>query len=483
LHRLDSFKSNDVNHKSLSSASRGNRHAVVIGGGMAGLLAARVLRDHFQQVTIVERDQLSSGAEHRPALPQDRHGHVLLASGLAVLKRLFPTIQADLAQAGAVELDWAADLSLMGHHGWYPEFTCGVTGYSCSRALLEWLVRRAVLSDKRVSKRDGCDIRGLLFCSDRSCVSGVCVFDGRKSDEFELPAELVVDAGGRNSPLSQWLVNEGFPQVPESTVNNAAGYASRWYRPNPGSHHMWRALKIMPQPPDDRRGATVLPIEGGQWIITLSGVEADCPPTDARGFTEFARDLRTSLVGQLIDHGEPTSDVFGFRNATCRLRRYERVRRWPAGLITLGDAVCTVSPLYGQGMSLAAIAGQTLANCLDRADGKDVTSHRFSARFQKCLAAANADAWMMMLEHELRWDTRDGRRPSWRIRLLQAYVDRLSQLSVDDSGVYRTVVEVMHLTRPPVAIGRPGILWRMLFGSSQITSTALVKPGLKKPVH
>jgi 2-polyprenyl-6-methoxyphenol hydroxylase-like FAD-dependent oxidoreductase len=175
------------------TSNRNRNRVVVIGGSMAGLLATRVLADHYEQVILVERDNFPPPGEQRRGVPQGRHTHGLLASGRQVLDRLFPGISDQLTQNGAVEGDIVRDSR------WFMEGAClsrpesGLNGLLMSRPLLEGAVRTRVLSLPNVTTRQNCDVEGLAATPDNRCVTGV------KTDGQVVPADLVVDASGRGS--------------------------------------------------------------------------------------------------------------------------------------------------------------------------------------------------------------------------------------------------------------------------------------------
>src|SRR5215813_14255611 len=127
-----------MNH---TEATVKGKHAIIIGASMAGLLAGRVASDHFEQVTIIERDLLPAGAQARKGVPQGHHAHVILSNGSMILEDLFPGLFASLIESGAVKTDAAADFGWYQFGTWRSQVQSGVPVYCLSRPLLESRVR------------------------------------------------------------------------------------------------------------------------------------------------------------------------------------------------------------------------------------------------------------------------------------------------------------------------------------------------------
>jgi 2-polyprenyl-6-methoxyphenol hydroxylase-like FAD-dependent oxidoreductase len=433
------------------------RHAVVIGGSMAGLLAARVLTTYFQRVTIVERDRLPDGPEPRKGVPQARHTHVLLTRGQRILSRLFPDITGALASEGAPLLDWTQDCRLFTNGGWRPRFPSDIRAYACSRDLLECLVRWRVLADPRVATIQECDVVGLLADRSRSRAAGVQLryreTAQRTDGTGELAADLVVDASGRDSKAPQWLNDLGYPAPPETRINSFLGYASRFYRPPEERRFDWKLLMVTATPPQGTRGALILPVEGGRWHVTLGGVARDYPPTDEDGFLSFARSLPDASVYDAIHAATPLSGIAGYRRTENRLRHYEQMERWLDGFVVVGDAVCAFNPVYGQGMTVAAMGAEALDRCLRARWPAGLAG--FSRRFQQDLARVNATPWLLATGADLRFPQTVGGQTGPLQRLTQRYIDQVLATGRDVPRVHKRFVEVLHFIRPPAALISP----------------------------
>jgi 2-polyprenyl-6-methoxyphenol hydroxylase-like FAD-dependent oxidoreductase len=450
-----------------------NHQALVIGGSMAGLLAGRVLADYFEQVTIVERDHFPDGPEFRKGIPQARHVHVLLKRGEQALERFFPGLGDELTAAGVPVIDWTADTLALGARGWLPRFPSGIVGHSPSRDLLEWSIRRRLRQDGRVQFLEAHDAIGLLSSADKTAVAGVKIrarneAEHAPGEERDLPADFVVDASGRDSRLPAWLESLGYVRPQETVINSFMGYASRIYQRPSDTGIDWKVLLLARHPPQVRHGGVIYELEGNRWIVTLAGAPRDYPPTDEAGFLEFARTLASPKLYEAIKDAQPLSPIYGFRKTENHLRYYERLARWPEGLVVTGDALCAFNPVYGQGMSVAALDAETLEQALREQQARypagDLTG--LARRAQRALAKAAARSWQTATSADFRYPETEGGKASGRDKLLYRYGDGVRALAGEDRAVYRTFIEVAHLLKPSSALLKPGIALRVLSGSA-----------------
>lgn len=438
------------------------RKALVIGGSIAGLLAAQVLTKHFDHVTIVERDRLSKEPEQRQGVPQAQHLHVLLTRGKQILEQLFPGIEAELAESGAPAIDWIADCSWLGFSGWAPRFHSDLVSHTCSRNLLEWTIRRRLAANNLVEFMEAGQVTSLLSNADNTSITGVRVrLD--KEVETDIFADLVVDASGRNSRSPQWLQAIGYEPPQETIINSFLGYASRWYEMAAEKPIDWNAAYITAQAPGTR-GGVLSKIEGNRWILILIGVARDYPPTDEAEFLNFARSLRSSILYETIKDAKPLSPIYAYKRTENRLFHYEKLAKLPEGLAVLGDAVCAFNPVYGQGMTTAALGALTLDECLT----KQLSQHPegnligLSRRFQKQLHKVINVPWLITTGEDFRWSTTEGGKPSLMTKIMQRYIERVLVLQTTSPEIHQVFSEVMHMIKPPSALFRPSILMQVV---------------------
>jgi 2-polyprenyl-6-methoxyphenol hydroxylase-like FAD-dependent oxidoreductase len=428
-------------------------HAVVLGASIAGLLTARVLCDSFRQVTIIERDVLSSDTSHRRGVPQGRHLHALLSRGAQVLDDLFPGLTKEVAGAGAPVGDLLGNIRwfLSGHR--LAQADIGQPVMFPSRPMLEAHVRSSVAGLSGVSFLDGHDIAGLAVSTDKRRVTGVRVrSDGAAEDVID--ADLVVDATGRSSRAPVWLAELGYGRPVTEKVTVDVGYASRSYRLPPGILGSDKLI-LHGWTPDYPRGAGLVEQEGGRFMLTVTGLLGDHPPTDPEGFAKFAASMQFPDIREAISAGVPMDDPVAFKYPANVRHRYERMRDFPQGFLVLGDAVCAFNPIYGQGMTSAALQADALRGLL--ADGQPLTWRR---HFQ-AMAKAVDDPWSISTSNDLGFRGVTGRRTP-AVRLINAYLPRLHELAGRDPDTAAAFLRVTGLLEHPQTLMRPGLAMRVL---------------------
>jgi 2-polyprenyl-6-methoxyphenol hydroxylase-like FAD-dependent oxidoreductase len=429
--------------------------AVVLGAGMAGLLAAHVLADAYGQVTVVDRDELPEGSSHRRGVPHGRHLHALAARGQQALEELFPGLTAELVAQGAPAGSLLANarLYLSGHR--LRQTDTGLVLLCASRPLLEGTVRARVRALPNVTVLDRRDVVGLATTPDGRRVTGVRVL--RRADgsaEELLGADLVVDATGRGSRVPLWLEALGYARPARAQVRVGLGYATRIYRLPPDVLDGDLAVLQAATPRHPRTGA-LQRLEGDRWMVTLAGILGDHPPTDPDGFLAFARSLRFPDIYRAIRDAEPLDDPVPFRFPASVRHRYERLDRFPDGLLVLGDAVCSFNPIYGQGMSVAALEALALRRHLEHG------AEPHPRRWFRDLAKLVDVPWDMSAGGDLAFPGVPGRR-TLKLRLVGAYLARLHAAAAHDARLAGAFVHVAGLVAPPQTLLSPRVAVRVL---------------------
>ena len=439
--------------------------AVVLGASMAGLVAARVLADAYAQVTVVDRDQLPEGSAQRRGVPQGHHIHALLARGQQALEELFPGLTAELVAQGVPAGDMLANarVYLSGHR--LRQTHTGLVLLCASRPVLESHVRARVQALPNVAVLESCDIMGLAATPDGCRVTGARVHhrEGGSAEEV-LDADLVVDATGRGSRTPVWLEALGYAPPPKDEVRIRLGYASRTYRLPRGALGSDLAVLHGFTPQHPRGGALQL-LDDRRLMVTLGGVLGDHPPTDPDGFLAFARSLRFPDIYETIRDAEPLDDPVGFRFPASVRHRYERLPRFPDGLLVLGDAVSSFNPIYGQGITVAALEALALRRHLER--GIQPQPRRIFADLARLVDVP----WDIAAGGDLVFPGVPGRRPL-KVRLISAYLARLHAAAAHDATLASAFVRVIGMVAPPESLLGPGVAARVLRGTLRPTTDA-----------
>lgn len=438
---------------------------LILGGSIAGLLAARILSEHFKQVLILERDRLPDTPSPRKGTPQARHGHAVLAKAVLIFEQLFPGFSQDLETQGAIKVDMCQDVGFFHFGRWKKRFPSQIYSYFQTRTFLEWKLRQRVAAIPNVTFCDQTDVQGFTMDDAKTRVTGLDLQhrDGRTPAQAQLTADLVVDASGRGSRTPQWLEAFGYPRVEELAVAADLGYSTCFFRRTESLPKEWKTLFVFPELPKKRLGVIFPTEDPNQWLVTLGGVFGDYPPTDPAGFLEFARSLPQPELYQMIKDLEPVGAIQTYKLPSNLRRCYERMSRFPEGLVVLGDALCSFNPIYGQGMTTAALDGLALGRCLEeqRRNHPNGELTGLSRRFRKEAAAVIANPWLMATAEDMRYPELNAQATPL-VRFLHWFTGRVHTVSDRDALSAFRFAQAMNMLRPPWALFDPRVVWQAL---------------------
>ena len=433
--------------------------AVVLGASMSGLLAARVLADFFETVTVVDRDELPDDPANRRGVPQGRHVHVLLPSGAQILDELFPGILNELVAEGAPVWDGEFSkfyLSYGGHEvvrsGKFAGDDKAVAMYMPSRPFLECHVRRRLQAIPNVTILGGQEVAELTSTVDRNRVTGVRVVNRDGGVQQELTADVVMDAMGRGAHTPAFLEGLGYERPVEDHVVMHTTYVSQLLRIPPGT--LKEMLAVITPAPGRPTGMFLTGYEHDTWMFTVFGMVGHEPPRDLAGMLSFAQEYAPDHLLAAVRAGEPIGPVVRHRMPSSQWRRYDKMRRFPDGLLVCGDAICSFNPIYGQGMSVAALDAVALRDCLRRG----ITE--LPRRYFRAAAKAIGVAWQIGAGSDLAFPEVEGRRtPS--VRLTNRLVDWVLTGCETDAAVGSQFFKVTALVDPPARLLNPLFIARV----------------------
>nr|WP_272039207.1 FAD-dependent monooxygenase [Paenibacillus sp. JJ-100] len=383
------------------------KKAVIIGAGIAGLITAKMLSEHYEEVYVIERDELPSDPTNRQGVPQSYHPHRVLPRGGLILEQYFPGYNDELIALGAIPSQEEKFVIANRYGTLVNKADAAASSFkiaSCSRALLEWVLRQRVQNIDHVSFLTSTEVTGLMVSEDRRSITGVYTKErGRDHQIGMLAADMVIDASGRSSKLIRWLDQIGIP-VPEPEVLKVSlGYSTRYYNIPSSIQNEWGTVITESDPEQGVRAGMLWRIENdtaGVLLFNAGGNEY--PSTDPDEFQKqivhlFASDEIATLVDQL----EPIQGPRGYRISESVRQHFELMEHWPSGLLVLGDAFCSFDPIHGQGMTVAAIEAETIGKCLEaqRVHPEPQFERQVLLRMQQEIEPA----WWLSSVADLRW--------------------------------------------------------------------------------
>jgi 2-polyprenyl-6-methoxyphenol hydroxylase-like FAD-dependent oxidoreductase len=426
---------------------------------MGGLLAARVLADFFDTVTVVERDELPDEPTVRRGVPQGRHVHVLLARGAQILDELFPGFLNELVADGAPVWDDGELSKLHLSFGGHEILRSGriarakaLAVYMPSRPFLECHVRRRLRAISNVTILCGHEVTELTSTPDRGRVTGVHVANRDGSAPRELMADVVIDAMGRGAHTPAFLESLGYGRPVEDHIVMHTNYVSQLLRIPPGALN--EMLVDIGPAPDRPTGMFLSGYENDTWMFTVFGMVGHQPPRDLAGMLSFAQDYCPGHLVEAMRAAEPIGAVAHHHMPSSRRRRYDKMSRLPEGLLVCGDAICSINPIYGQGMTVAALEAAALRKCLG-GGGNDL-----SRRYFRASAKPISVAWQMVASSDLTFPGVAGRR-STLMRLSTRLIDWALTACESDLAVAVRFFKVNGLIYSPMRLLHPAFVYRV----------------------
>ncbi|HEY5878980.1 MAG TPA: FAD-dependent oxidoreductase [Nakamurella sp.] len=424
---------------------------VVVGGSIAGLLAAAAAAPHARRVLVLDRDRLPDEPAARPGTPQCRHTHGLLASGRESIEQLLPGFTAEVLARGGHS---NGDIGRIGR--WYvgggllADCNLGTRGIGVSRATVEHVVRERVRALPNVEIRDESDVAGLVGQAGR--VTGVRIRGSRDGGAgSEIAADLVVDASGRSGRAARWLPELGLAAPVEERIKVGIRYLTVHVEARPDDVGGRQVVASAAVPPVPRVGVAIRQ-EDGTWSLTL-GTYAEQPiPVDPDGLRAFAASLVSPDLVPLLTDRPLLHEALTYRFPDCRRRRFAAV---PPGYAPIGDALCSLDPTFGQGMSVAALQAAALAELM--AGGSDAIARDYPARADRIVDIA----WTVVRGTVLGLPGVEGTVARGEATVGR-YVRRLQRVARQDPVVSAAFMRVMNLLAPPASLMKPAIAVRVL---------------------
>lgn len=414
-------------------------HALVIGGGIAGLLCANMLKDRFSKVTVLERSNYAQPSDSTPAtraeVPQSHCLHMLMGAGALAFDELVPSWRAELMARGAVPYDVGSDVAMRVTSGWLPRVETGITLYGASRGVIEAALLSVLREADNVRIQTGQRVIGLEVSQDGARVCGVRLKSTTGGSDVLANADVVVDASGTASRLPRWLetIYGEQHQIARTEIAPGRQYVSRWVRLAPDQTPGWQGLALAPIHVSGGRAGMMMRAEKDLWGVVLQTPEGVPLPADDQAFLASVAALPDRSLYDVLARAMPVTPLHLFGRTANRRRHYEDYPFWPGNLFAIGDSACALDPYAGLGMTAAARGVQLLQRYLDHSD-------RAAASFQSQLAKHNQWPWMIATGD---W-THGASNPG-----MADQIDSLTRAAPFDPELAILLLELQHMLRAP----------------------------------
>lgn len=429
--------------------------AIIIGGGISGKLAGRVLSDVYKEVIILERDSEPEEPLSRKGAPQGEHLHALLHAGEYGLEELFPGITEKFYDSGAVKINSTIDLSWFHHGSWKIRYDGGYSTTLQTRPHLEWHIEQYLKKIPNVVFHYNQVVQDFLYDETENRIIGVQLKDG------SLTADIVVDASGVSSLSPIWLTKRGI-QVPDEKVDIHLSYISKQFQLAENHDKDWKIKMVYPNPPHEKIGGTISSVEENRYIVTIMGYHNAINDKEVlqsdNGFLELTKKLPRQDIYEAIKNATPITKTALYRIPQIVWRRFDKTENLPDGIVLIGDTICRIDPVFGQGMSIAILEALALQRLLQTHNGD---LHKVPKAFHSKAAKIISPIWNMVITEDFRYSATTGKRPLG-LFIQQWYAKKIFLLSSQNIEVYDAFVKVMNLVRPISSLMTPRIIKSVL---------------------
>ena len=431
-------------------------HAVVLGAGIAGIMAAGVAARYFRRVTVIEKDALPAHPGPRKGVPQGHQAHAILAYGEKILDRVFPGYHDAMASAGGIRLRYGRDVHSYDGDMWQPvrDLDDDLEVFFSTRPLMERVARRQLDHLDNVTIRQRTRVLA-LETSNNGSINHVKLQEDDGLAEW-IVADLVIDCRGRGSRLPTWLEENGYGKVESAKIGCGIGYTSGLFEATAGWLGRRNAYRVQPQPPVTR-GCILIPVEGDRWLAMLFGRFGDFAPNDEEGFRAFAKTLDDPIVDDCICDARLEQEIRSYRMMLAVWRRFDRMRRFPDRILPLGDAMTSFNPIHAQGMSVAGWHAMALWGVLESRHRSGATLDGIAADYLPRAKEGCDIAWTIAGTVDFAYPQTTGDRPADLDQRL-ARAAAIRKLMQEDAEVQRLALRVKHLLEPPAVLANEAIL-------------------------
>lgn len=435
--------------------------AVVLGGGYTGLLAAKVLSEHFKKVIILERDSkiLSESILPRIGTPQGGYAHFLIPIGLNALEKLIPGFTKELVRNGAKQCDLYGDVRYLTKGICKPRFKSDRKAYLMGRPLVDKVIRDFIEKCSNISFQYDTEVKGFLCDQKKQKISGVRLKNKISQQETELFGDLIVDATGPSSRCSEWLEENGFTKPPVEEVQiayNQLAYRARWrddFKPD-WMYSIHRNLGLRQggyfmNIEDDKEGKT-------QWLFAVVTHFGEPLEKRKEDFVRLSLELENATFSDAVKNATPLTEIGQYKVPKIRRKIFSQMNPLPQGFIAIGDAQCIWPPHTGLGLAVGALDTLALKEVLENEDISNVTEDYFS------ISEKTIDKlWVKNILQEV-IPLKGTKKLSLFLRFLCWYKKKLGEYSTSDQKLWRVALLFGLNERSVKSLFRPSVILRML---------------------
>jgi 2-polyprenyl-6-methoxyphenol hydroxylase-like FAD-dependent oxidoreductase len=443
-----------------TKSSHAGKRAIVIGAGVSGLSAAQALANHFEEVIVLERDELASGTTPRPGTPQGKQAHGLLGGAIMALEELFPGFAHDLVLAGAVPVNPGSDL-LLEYPGMdpFPRREWNWVIYSLTRPLIELTMRRRVQRQHNVTLRGGCRALEIVGTSDGTLVTGVR-YETVDGVQETVSSDIVIDASKHGTLTLSFLSAAGQRVPEETTIGVDIRYATGLFALSSGALGEFKAIVTFPNAPESVHYGYLLPVENNCYQLLLIGRGEDAAPADRDAFLAYTEKLGTPTIRDAMKGAKLLGKIARYGFPESKWRHFGRLDRFPRGLLPCGDAICCLNPVYGQGITVAVQQANILRRLLSTRGANGDPLATLAQTFLPEAEVLIAQPWAISAIPDFIYPQTRGERPDDLEYRLKSQI-ALARISTRDASVYELVSEVRHLLKPLAVLEEPGLASRV----------------------
>ncbi len=428
-------------------------HATVVGGSMAGLIAARVLSNHFEKVTIIEKDIVNNEPETRKGQSQTKHIHLLLVQAMNTLSHYFPDLKEELLANGALELDVGNDYNWYSYGGIKKKGKTGITALTMSRPLLEYHVKKGVVSMGNIVIQDNTKVKEIHIKN--NVVRALSIEKEGKREE--LKTDFIVDASGRGSKSFKWLKQHGYEIPQESKIKIDITYVTVLFkRKKVALGQKLEVISYSPEAPKEKLGVVMMPIEDDRWVLTLIGMRGAIPPQNDQELIMFLKKLPIKGIYDIVSETDRLTEFMVYKYPNSVRRHYEKLKNFPGSYIVLGDTISSFNPMYAQGMASSIFQAKILDEVLGQITSNDHIFKPYISKVTKIIEAL----WTAGAYEDFKYPETEGKKPI-AANLVNNYMKTLQKAANNDAELFKEILEVAGFLKPGMKLFRPKILWKV----------------------